>query len=371
MSQSAAEFLEAGLRLRRRAESDGFALDAEFRMPMSGITVLRGPSAAGKTTLLRCLAGLERPEPGSWLRFGENYWQDSRRSLAPHRRPIALVFQDARLLSHIDVSKNLNFARRHVCRPDEDGGGLSEEPLYEALGLTGLLDRQPRQLSGGERRRVAIAAALLRRPRLLLLDEPLVGLDRNARRQVTGYLRQYVAELRIPVLWVSHDLEEAGAVADHLLLLEAGTVVGSGPLLSLCADLDTPLVDSGEAGAIVEGRVRCHDRKFQLSAVDIGGQELWLHRLEQLPGESVRLRIRGRDVSLSLAAAVDSSVLNCIPARVDRLREISAAEVLVRLAVGRQYLLACVTRKSCAELQLAVGMSLYAQVKAGALLQPW
>lgn len=199
-----------------------FRVDAAFAAPARGITGLFGPSGSGKTTLLRCLAGLTRMR--GVLRVGNETWQDERVFLAPHRRRAAYVFQDADLFAHLSVRGNLEFGLRRAGAPVTVPFG----DVIGLLGLEGLLARSTVRLSGGERQRVAIGRALLSQPRLLLLDEPLAGLDAAAKAEILPYLERLHAVVAIPVVYVSHDLAEIARLADHMIVMQAGSVVASG-----------------------------------------------------------------------------------------------------------------------------------------------
>jgi molybdate transport system ATP-binding protein len=200
-----------------------FQLDAAFSAPERGITGLFGPSGSGKTTLLRCLAGLTRL--AGTLSVGEEIWQDARNFLPPHRRHAAYVFQDADLFAHLDVRGNLDYGLRRAGKPSI----ARFEEVVRLLGLEGLLTRAVAGLSGGERQRVAIGRALLSQPRLLLMDEPLAGLDDGAKAEILPYLERLHAAVSIPMILVSHDLGDIARLADHLVVMKGGVVIACGP----------------------------------------------------------------------------------------------------------------------------------------------
>ncbi|MDP2805984.1 MAG: molybdenum ABC transporter ATP-binding protein, partial [Gallionellaceae bacterium] len=209
-----------------KMQLDRFALDASFAAPAVGVTALFGPSGSGKTTLLRCIAGLERV--AGTLHVNGEIWQDEKTFLPIHKRPLGYVFQEASLFPHLSVRANLEYGYKRIA-PDERKVHL--EQVVEWLGLSHLIDRNnPTQLSGGERQRVAIARALLTSPRILLMDEPLSALDATSKQDILPYLERLHRELNIPVLYVSHALDEVTRLADHLVLLEKGRVIASGEL---------------------------------------------------------------------------------------------------------------------------------------------
>ncbi|QUD90809.1 molybdenum ABC transporter ATP-binding protein [Phenylobacterium montanum] len=242
----------AGLVARFKGVLGDFRLDAEFSLPGRGVTALVGPSGAGKTTLLRCIAGLERL-PGRLTVAGEA-WQDARTFLPPHRRAVGYVFQEASLLPHLSVRGNLAYGFRRA--PDARAARFDE--VVESLGLGPLLDRAPLKLSGGERQRVAIGRALLTQPRLMLMDEPLAGLDAEAKAEILPYLVGLHDSLAIPMLYVSHDPAEVARIADRVLTMRAGQVEPGSPAQADLADslvkaLDRERLEQLAAAALKAG----------------------------------------------------------------------------------------------------------------------
>jgi molybdate transport system ATP-binding protein len=344
----------------------GFRLDVHCEISDDGITALFGPSGCGKTTLLRCIAGLERIA-GAQIRFNDEIWQDRAQFVPAHRRSIGYVFQESSLFPHLDVRGNLEFGFRRVPSVQrrvrfDDAVGL--------LGLEALLTHRASQLSGGQRQRVAIARALLTSPQLLLMDEPVSSLDQASKAEILPHLERLHDELSIPVIYVSHALGEVMRLADHLVLLEAGRVQAAGSLQELLTRTDLPLGHSEDGGAIIEAAIEEHDPTYHLSYVGVPGGRLAIS-LRHLPiGHRVRLRIDARDVSLALKPPELSSITNILPARVLALSsDRDPAQVLVRLQMGTHLLLARVTRRSAAQLGLAAGTDLYAQIKSVALME--
>lgn len=352
--------IEARYRLQRPA----FRLEADFSIPAHGVTALFGPSGAGKTTLLRAIAGLERTDSG-YLKIGADTWQDDGRQLATHQRPLGYVFQDANLFPHLSVRRNLRYGYDRIA---EDERRISFDDAVAWLGIESLLDRDPDSLSGGERQRVAIARALLTSPRLLLLDEPIASLDAAGKAEILPYLERLHAELRIPVLYVSHAADEVARLADHMILMAAGRVIAAGPIQELLTRFDLPLAMSPEAEAIVEATVAEHDDEYALTYVDFSGGRFSVVHKDLPVGQPVRLRILARDVSLTLERQSNTSILNVFPAVVEDLTDDEPARMVVRLRVGDTPILAQITRKSAAALSLETGQQLYAQIKSVALL---
>lgn len=354
-----------GLTLNLRCEGDqGFWLQVDCRIPDRGVTAIYGPSGSGKSTLLDCIAGLRSANPEAEIRFRDQCWQRAEESVPPWQRRVGYVFQDARLFPHLSVDENLSFAaKRATAAP-----AVPRTTIIDWLDLESLLPRRPESLSAGQKQRVAIARALLGAPQLLLLDEPLANLDHQASAQCLGYLHRLAAELDLPILYVSHDIEEVSQLADYLLLLEEGKVTDQGSMLDLCSRLDSRLSHEEQAAAIVLGTISGHDPEYGLSHIDVEGQTLQVNHLEQATGTTRRLRIPARDVSVARTKPDDSSILNILPVRVAELENCSDARILLRLALGSQYLLARITRKSAQRLAIQPGDELYAQIKSAALL---
>lgn len=344
----------------------GFALHADLQLPAQGITALFGPSGSGKTTLLRCIAGLERVDDGM-LQVQDEVWQDSTNFLPVHRRPLGYVFQEAELFPHLSVRDNLEYGLKRIQQAQRR---MQLEQAVEWLGLNKLINRDsPAGLSGGERQRVAIARALLTSPRLLLLDEPLSALDAASKREILPYLERLHSELDIPVIYVSHALDEVARLADHLVLLEQGRVIASGTLNEILGRLDLPTAHLDDAGAAIETKVAMHDDAYHLTRLDFPGGSLWVSRVERAIGSRVRTRVLARDVSIAMTLPQGSSISNILVARIDDIQDEGPDRVSLRLAIGdQQMLLSRITRRSRDQLGLAPGMEVFAQVKSVALI---
>ena len=343
---------------------DDFTLDVDLSIPGQGVTALLGASGCGKTTLLRAIAGLECCRDG-FLKVGDRVWQDARRFVPPHQRPLGYVFQEASLFAHLSVRGNLEYG---VKRVPKTGRKVSVDKAIELLGIELLLERRTHQLSGGEKQRVAIARALAVSPEILLMDEPLAGLDPARKQEIIPYLESLHNELDIPVIYVSHSPDEVARLADHLVLLEAGRIKAAGALGDLLTRLDLPLAHGDDAEALVDAVVAGHDDDYDLTHLDFPGGRFTVTRKALPVGHSVRLRVAARDVSLTLEHQSDTSILNIFPATIDEIMPEGSAQVTVRLLAGDVPLLSRVTRKSAALLELAHGKSVYVQAKSVALL---
>ena len=346
-----------------KVQLESFMLDANFSIPDRGITVVFGPSGSGKTTLLRAIAGLEKSDKG-FLKIGDSVWQKGEDFLATHKRQIGYVFQDAALFDHLDVKGNLNFVVKRAIGLKED----FIESIHNLLEIKTLLNRKTTQLSGGERQRVAIARALLTNPKILLLDEPLSALDLKRKNEILPYLDSIHNDLEIPILYVTHSQDEMSRLADHLLLIEDGNIIGSGPVNDMLTRFDMPLSHGGDAVSIIEAEVLKRDSEFNLMHLDfLGGQ--FIVPDNSFPVQTkVRIRVVARDVSLTKSKQVDTSILNIFPAMVQEIVNEGEAQVMVRLQIKDTILLACITRKSSYKLRLEKGSEVFVQVKSVAIL---
>jgi molybdate transport system ATP-binding protein len=349
---------------------DAFALDVDLALPGRGISVLFGPSGCGKTTLLRCLAGLLRARDGRLVVTGE-CWQDERVFVPPHRRPIGMVFQDAQLFPHLTVQGNLDYGLKRV----KAGAGSAAsratlDAAVELLGIGALLARRPDALSGGERQRVAIARALALAPRLLLMDEPLAALDARRKEEILPFLDRLHRELTMPVVYVTHAIGEVMRLADHVVALEAGRAVGSGPLHEMLARLDLPTLAQDErAGVVLPCTVAERQPEWRLARMDFDGGSLWTRDNGHPLGQAVRVQVLARDVSLALSEATDSSIANQLPGTLHTLAaDVHPANQLALVRVGGVLLMSRLTRRSTERLGLRAGQRVWLQVKAVAVV---
>jgi molybdate transport system ATP-binding protein len=354
---------------RLKLRYSGFALEVDLQLPGRGVTALYGHSGSGKTTCLRCIAGLEKAEQG-FIQVNDEVWQDSDKKIfvPPHKRALGYVFQEASLFPHLSVLANLEFGLKRIPRQQRR---VDMAHATELLGISHLLDRHPQHLSGGERQRVGIARALLTSPKLLLMDEPLAALDSQRKNEILPYLQRLHDELDIPVLYVSHSQDEVARLADHLVLLNNGKALASGPIGETLARLDLPLALGDDAGVVIEGHVSAYDPDYQLLTLQLPNTTLNI-RVSHSPmglGQALRCKVQARDVSLSLQSVEQSSILNRLPVTViSEMGADNAAHVLIRLDAGGTPLLARITRYSRDQLGVHPGQQLWAQIKAVAVL---
>lgn len=343
-----------------------FSLDAQFSVPAKGVAAVFGPSGCGKTTVARCVAGLKRLAGGFCAIHGE-VWQDDTTFRPPHLRQIGYVFQEASLFPHLSVKRNLLFGA-----PEPEPAPIGFEEVVELLGIAHLLTRAPSHLSGGERQRVAIGRALLSQPKLLVMDEPLAALDRAAKSEILPFLERLHEKLALPMIYISHDMAEIERFADHLVLMERGTVTAVGPLSALQSNPALPLATSRDAAVSLDALVSGYDGRYGLLALRVKGARLLVPAPPLAPGARQRLRIAASDVSLARQAPHASSILNVFPARITSHAPLGQGEVTVVLALGTggsgTQILARITRRSWDALDLRNGLDVFAQVKGVSLV---
>ncbi|MFD2438225.1 molybdenum ABC transporter ATP-binding protein [Modicisalibacter luteus] len=339
-----------------------FHLQARLTLPGNGVTALFGASGSGKTSLLRLIAGLDRPDEGI-IHLGEETLTDTRRGILipPHRRHLGVVFQEARLFPHYRVRGNLTYGMRAAMRPRFDA-------IIELLGIGHLLQRFPATLSGGEARRVAIGRALLTAPRLLLMDEPLTGLDGARKRELLRYIARLAREIDIPIVYVSHDPGELTAIADYLVLLEHGRVLADGRLDALLNRFDlTEHLGGFDAESVIVASVAEHEPDYALTHLTLDdGQTLTVPSLDAGPGERLRLHIPVRDVALALSEPSGISYRNRLHATIERVgpRNDARTSIELSLNVSGQTLRTRLTRKAFDEMGLEEGMPVVALIRS-------
>jgi len=341
-----------------------FTLDVDLDIPPQGVTALFGPSGCGKTTLLRAIAGLEQHN-NSELKINNTYWQSDDIFIPPHKRDIGYVFQEASLFEHLNVIRNLEYG---VKRSTNKAAKMSVERSIDLLDINHLLNRKTTSLSGGERQRVAIARALAVNPRLLLLDEPLAALDYAHKQEILPYIDSLRQQLNIPVIYVSHSLDEVAHVADHLILLDSGKMISNGDVHDMFTRLDLPLAHDQRATSIIDAVITAHDEHYQLSYLEFTGGRISIGRIQKPSGTSVRLQLAARDISITHTHQSGTSILNIIPVTISEIRPDGPYQVMVKLLAGDVPLLSRLTRKSADELTLETGQHVFAQIKSVALL---
>jgi molybdate transport system ATP-binding protein len=345
------------------------AFDIRFSAPTPGTTVLFGRSGSGKSTVVAAVAGLLRPSGACRIALDGAALADSAAGifLPPERRRVGMVFQDARLFPHMSVATNLRYGLRRA-RAAPDAPAIRFDDVVELLGIRNLLERKPRTLSGGERQRAAIGRALLAQPRLLAMDEPLASLDAQRKAEILPYLARLGPALGLPILYVTHALDEVARLADTLVLIRAGKVLASGTLSEVAARGDLPLAERDDAGAVLPATVAAHDRARRLTTLHAAGRDFLAPLLDVPEGGAVRLRIPAREVALATAAPPAISIHNVIPGTVRAVTDDPDRHAAnVEIALDGAAMLARVTPDAVARLGLGPGAPVLALVKSVAL----
>lgn len=339
-----------------------FILDAAFDAGQ-GITALFGPSGSGKTTLVQMIAGLTRPDDAV-IAFAGTAWNDTDRHVfvPPHRRRIGYVFQEGRLFPHMTVRQNLLYGRYFA---PSVAPRIAEGEVVALLGIERLLGQRPATLSGGEKQRVAIGRALLSAPRLILMDEPLSALDRARRQEILPYIERIRDQLKIPVVYVSHALDEVARLANHVVLLEEGRVRAIGAPKDVFPELNSGS-DGFSQQSILEARIVGHEPHFGLSMAEIGDNVVTIQPVDLPEGTPVRIRVPATDVMISLGRHPDLSALNQLPGTIATL-DADGHHVLVALDCHGQRLVARITSLSAERLGLRAGLHVHAMFKAVAV----
>jgi molybdate transport system ATP-binding protein len=352
------------LNIRFRHAFADLPLDIALDAPTPGTTVLFGRSGSGKSTIIAAVAGLLRPadcriavDDVTLVDTTTNHF------MPPEHRRIGLVFQDSRLFPHMTVATNLRYGLRRAPK-----GPIAFDDVVDLLGIATLLDRRPHSLSGGEKSRVAIGRALLSQPRLLCMDEPLASLDAQHKAEIVPYLGRLKHALQLPILYVTHALDEVVRLADTLVLIRAGRVLAAGPLEEIVARGDLPLAARDDAAAVLSARVMAHAPTRQLTELRAGGRLLLVPLLDAAPGSAVRVRIPAREVILAAAAPQGISVHNVIAGTVHGIvQDPGRHAAMVEVALDDAGLLARVTPDAVTRLGLAPGKPVLALVKSMAV----
>ena len=344
--------------------------DIDVSLPGSGISALFGRSGAGKTTLINVISGLVTPKQGK-VSIGEHVLFDTNAgiNLPTHKRKIGYVFQDSRLFPHYSVKGNLLYG---VAEKDDD----YFDKVTDLLAIKPLLKRFPISLSGGEKQRVAIARALLSKPNLLLMDEPLASLDMPRKREVMPFLEELSEQVNIPIVYVTHSLQEILRLAQHLSILDKGRIMTSGKLEEVWAsNIMRPWQSFSDHSSLFEGKIATHHEKYALTCVKLAPSAcLWVQKVDGEPGTLIRLQVRANDVSIALEKPVSTSIRNVLPATVASIEALTSGDdkqsITVSLKLDKEcYLWATITPWALDDLNLKVGDKVYAQVKGVSVTQ--
>jgi len=363
---------QASLEIDFNIEKKHFQLKAQalIKWDKPGIHVIFGKSGCGKSHLLRAIAGLEKAQ-GTISFQGETWLNNQQGTHKPcHERNVSMVFQEGQLFSHLNVNDNLLFAFKRSNANQQDW-----QHCILALNLQPLLNKSVSQLSGGEKQRVALGRSLLSKPALLLMDEPLASLDWASKQEIMPYIQHICQEWSLPILYVTHSLDEVMQLADNVIMLEKkdnqSHIEKMGPLLELLQDVQHGFNQSAQAGSIINGTlIETKNEIHNLDQIQLKQHILFTNKNSGIKKGPIRLRIQASDVSLCLSQPDDSSILNILPVLVLDISPQNNGQSLVQLDLDGQYLLSRISTHSVERLNLHTGLSVFAQIKAVALQRP-
>lgn len=344
--------------------------DVQLALPSKGITAIFGRSGAGKTSLINVISGLIAPDSGEIAIQDRVLFSTKQRINLPieHRR-IGYVFQEARLFPHYTVRGNLNYGVR-----GKDAAYFAS--VVSLLALEPLLERYPNALSGGEKQRVAIGRALLSQPDLLLMDEPLASLDMPRKREVMPFLEQLAQQVEIPIVYVTHSMNEILRLADHLVVIDQGSVVASGPIEQVWSSKSMrPWQSFSDQSTLFSGTIAQHHDQFGLTQVLLAPNVgLWVQQVDGELNATIRLQIRANDVSVTLEKPGKTSIRNILSARIAEIEHHQQGEhkksIALKLALAPDiFLWATITEWALQDLALQPGMEVYAQIKGVSVSQ--
>ena len=333
-------------------------LEAHLDIPSQGVTALFGLSGSGKSSLINLVSGLINPDEGVIALNDRELFNSAENVCVPiNQRNIGYVFQDARLFPHYTVNGNLRYGMKNTSKDEFNY-------IVELLGIGHLLKRYPITLSGGEKQRVAIGRALLTDPEILLMDEPLSALDLPRKRELMNYLERLSKEINIPILYVTHSLDELLRLAERVVLLTNGKVEAYDVLESIWeSPLFLPWKQENEQSAVLSLPVFMHNPSYKMTALSIGDQNIWINQVEAQINEKVRICIHSSDVSISLNKVEQSIIRNTLYGRIVKILELEN-RVDLKLDIGGKHLWASISKWSFHDLALQLGQLVYAQIKA-------
>ena len=346
------------LQINVKKQLGQLALQTDLQIPEQGVTAIFGLSGSGKTSLINLVSGLTVPDEG-FIRLNTRTLVDTetQQNVPAHQRKIGYVFQDARLFPHYTVKGNLRYGANNVSQTDFDY-------IVELLGIGHLLKRYPLTLSGGEKQRVAIGRALLTDPDILLMDEPLSALDVPRKRELMGYLERLSKEINIPILYVTHSLDELLRLADRVVLMENGKVKAYDSVEKIWnSPIFAPWKGESEQSSVLELPLYLHNPAYAMSALSLGNQALWLNQVQAEAGERVRVCIYSSDVSVTLVKPQQTSIRNILRGQIVQI-ERQERRIDIAVLVEGHKIWASVSRWAQNELRFTVGQEVYLQIKA-------
>ena len=353
------------LDIRIKHRQGDFDINVGFRSEEVGVTALFGSSGAGKTSVVNMVAGLVRPDEGHII-VNDRCLFDSKTSVnvPPEKRRMGYIFQEGRLFPHLSVRSNLTYGMRLTPHAQRY---VNFDQVVQLLGIEHLIDRRPARLSGGEKQRVAIGRALLTSPSLLLMDEPLASLDGARKSELLPFIARLSREFSVPILYVSHALDEILNLADAMVILDSGRAVAAGGIEDLMSRRDLQCLASlTDCGAVIPTMVELHDETVGLTHLRFPGGVLKVPRFDAPTGARVRVRIEARNVAIAMVPPEQISIQNVLPGKVEEISAGDGPLVDVRLNIGCP-LLARITSRALQGLGLMPGQQVFALIKSVAI----
>lgn len=337
-------------------------LNLDVQLPLIGVTAVFGRSGAGKTSLINLVGGLSTPDEGMIALGDKVLFQKGKINLPPEKRNIGYVFQESRLFPHYSVKGNLEYG----CKRQDRNNRQNFHRVVDLLGIAHLLKNYPATLSGGEKQRVAIGRALLTNPEILLMDEPLASLDLPRKRELLPYLHNLAHELKLPIIYVSHSLDEILRLANHMLVLDKGQVVANDTLANVWnSDLMRPWQEASEQSSLLAATIHGQHETYAMTQLLLDdGNKLWVSgRLNEI-GKKLRVRIFANHVSICKQPPIGSSIRNLLKVSIVEIREgNNTQQIQLKLKLGLEHLWANITLWAYDELNLNIGSIVYAQIK--------
>lgn len=341
-----------------------FTLDLNCTLEKK-VTAFLGASGSGKSTLLNCISGILSPDDGRIV-FGDEalYASDAKINMPPEKRRFGYVFQEGHLFPHLTVGQNIHYGQPRNLRKNPN----SIFRLLEILEISELLQRYPKQLSGGQRQRVAIARALAMEPRLLLMDEPLASLDSGLKNRIIPYLHHIKNAFEIPILYVTHAISEAMALADEAFLLSDGRITANGePYQLLTIPSALPIANLAGVENILSLPIANSDEHRGVTELEIGSQRLIIPYIDMKIGKEVPIAIRAEDIIISLEPNLPISARNILKGTIDAIDN----QTLLSIHVEGFHLSVKITHEAREQLQLCKGKEVYCVIKANAVNLLW
>lgn len=358
------------LRLDLHSTRGSFELNIQAELNASGATAVLGRNGSGKTSLLRAIAGLD-PSRGT-IRVNEATWLESSSNVVvpTRKRRLGYVSQTPKLFPYLTVDQNLHFANKLAHRRSSTSTTKTLSNLIERFELQQLLSRKPTTLSGGETSRVALARALISKPDLLLLDEPLSTIDLDRKRDLIPYLERILADRPLPVLYVTHDFTEVARMCTNAVVLREGSVIANGTVADVLRSIsDSDLPEQTTNSSIINATYEKFDASLQLAYFTISDQSMVvpMSKPPQFDG-SVPIRIQDRDVALATTKPINTSMRNLLRCKILEINKTSDSPFgLVLLECGTESFRARITRASIQELDLQENSEVFALIKSAML----